>query len=129
MERDDLVVYAKDYASEKGIKIFLIGSPEELAMLLQKVTVNEVEEKFTRPIDVNEVAEYVANYTSTHNSTEMKSILAVDDSSVFLREINSWFSEKYKVALVNSGLNAIKYLGSHRPDLILLDFGRAGNRA
>ena len=122
MERDDLVVYAKDYASEKGIKIFLIGSPEELAMLLQKVTVNEVEEKFTRPIDVNEVAEYVANYISTHNSTEMKSILAVDDSSVFLREINSWFSEKYKVALVNSGLNAIKYLGSHRPDLILLDY-------
>lgn len=122
IERDDLVIYAKDFASEKGVKIFLIGSPEELANLMQKVTVKDVEEKFTRPIDVNEVADDIATYVSTHNSHEKKSILAVDDSGVFLREINSWFSEDYKVALVNSGINAIKYLGSHRPDLILLDY-------
>lgn len=122
VQRDDLIIYAKDFAAENGIKIFLIGSPEELATLLQKITAKDVVERFTRPIDVNEVAETISNYVSTHNSVDKKSILAVDDSGVFLREINSWFSDNYKVALVNSGLNAIKYLGSHRPDLILLDY-------
>ena len=92
------------------------------SLIITQVNGQDVEEKFTRPIDVNEVADDIATYVSTHNSHEKKSILAVDDSGVFLREINSWFSEDYKVALVNSGINAIKYLGSHRPDLILLDY-------
>lgn len=122
MERSDLIIYAKDYADEKGIKIFMIGGPEELATLAMSVTSKNVEEKFTRPIDVVEVADKIAEYVSTHNNVEQKSILAVDDSGVFLREINSWFSDKYKVTLVNSGLNAIRYLGNHRPDLILLDY-------
>ena len=122
IERNDLIIYAKDYAAEKGIKIFIIGGPDELASLMQTLDVKDVEEKFTRPIDVVAVADKITNFVTTHNSLDRKSILAVDDSGVFLREINSWFAEKYKVTLVNSGLNAIKYLGSHRPDLILLDY-------
>lgn len=122
IERNDLVIYVKDYAAEKGVKIFLIGGPEELASLMQTLDTKDIEEKFTRPIDTVAVADTIANFVVTHSTVEKKSILAVDDSGVFLREINSWFSEKYKVMLVNSGLNAIRYLGSHRPDLILLDY-------
>lgn len=122
MERDDLAIFARDMASEKYIKIFLVGIPDELAGLSQTIPTSAIEEKFTRPIDVNEVVKHVVEYVETHSSAEKKSILAVDDSGVYLREINTWFSEKYHVTLVNSGLNAIKYLGTHRPDLILLDY-------
>lgn len=122
MERDDLIVYARDFAGERYIKVFMIGVPDELARLSQIVPVSMVEEKFTRPIDTSEVVRKIYDYVEKNILVEKKSILAVDDSGVYLREINSWFSEKYKVALVNSGLNALKYLGSHRPDLILLDY-------
>jgi len=122
MERDDLMVYARDLASEKYIKVFMIGIPDELAALSMTIPSASIEEKFTRPIDASEVVKKINDYVDKHVTLDKKSILAVDDSGVYLREINSWFSEKYNVALVNSGLNALKYLGSHRPDLILLDY-------
>ena len=122
MERDDIIIYARDFATEKYIKVFTIGIPDELAVLSQSIPASSIQEKFTRPIDTNEVVRKILEYVENNVLVEKKSILAVDDSGVYLREINSWFSEKYKVSLVNSGLNAIKYLGSHRPDLILLDY-------
>lgn len=122
IERDDLIVFVKDYASENNIKIFMIGVPDELAYLSQVIPVSDIQEKFTRPIDATSVVKRIDDYVDMLAKTQIKSILAVDDSGVYLREINSWFSEKYQVTLVNSGLNAIKYLGNHRPDLILLDY-------
>jgi len=122
MARDDLIVFVKDYASENSVKIFMIGVPDELAGLSQIIPTSEIKEKFTRPIDAGEVVKKIDEYVIQKAQKSVKSILAVDDSGVYLREINSWFSEKYQVMLVNSGLNAIKYLGSHRPDLILLDY-------
>lgn len=120
--RNDLLVYVKDFASEKGVNIFLIGNPEELATLIGTIGARDIADKFTRPIDVNVVVDKVTKHLSSVTSTEKKTILAVDDSGAFLQEINAWFSERYKVTLVNSGINAIKYLGTHRPDLILLDY-------
>lgn len=122
IERNDFIVFAKDYASENSIKVFMIGIPDELANISQIIPVSDVAEKFTRPIDMGAVARTISEYVAKHSIVEKKSILAVDDSGVYLREINAWFGEKYHVTLVNSGLNAIKYLGSHRPDLILLDY-------
>ena len=122
MERDDLIIYVRDFLSEQYIKAFMIGVPDELAALTQVIPISFIEEKFTRPIDTAEVVKKILDYVEKNVFVEKKSILAVDDSGVYLREINSWFSEKYKVTLVNSGLNALKYLGNHRPDLILLDY-------
>lgn len=122
MERNDLIIYVRDFANEHYLKCFIIGVPDELAIISQNIPVSAIEEKFTRPIDTAQVVKKINDYVDKYVFVEKKSILAVDDSGVYLREINSWFSEKYKVALVNSGLNALKYLGSHHPDLILLDY-------
>lgn len=122
IERNDLIVFVKDYASEYGVKVFMIGVPDELATLSQIIPASDIQEKFTRPIDAGEVVKTIDEYVDKRSHIETKSILAVDDSGVYLREINTWFSDKYNVTLVNSGLNAIKYLGNHRPDLILLDY-------
>lgn len=120
--RDDLIIYARDIATEGNVSVFLIGVPDEIASLSQLIPLQIIAGKFTRPIDINEVVKKVVDCANKHTAKESKSILAVDDSGVYLREINTWFSDKYKVTLVNSGLNAIKYLGSHKPDLILLDY-------
>lgn len=124
IERNDLIVYVNDFANEKGIKVFMIGTPDELAALSTGIHSSLIEQKYTRPVDSNEIVKNIYDYVTevAQRKLTRKSILAVDDSVVYLKQINAWFSEKYQVALVNSGLNAIKYLGSHRPDLILLDY-------
>lgn len=120
--REDILVYVKDLATEQGIKIFLIGTPNELSDVAMILPPDITEERFTRPIDLSEVVKVLVETMSKVAVVKERTILAVDDSGVFLRQINSWFEDKYKVALANSAVNALKYLGSHKPDIILLDY-------
>ena len=50
-----------------------------------------------------------------------KCILIVDDDPQYLTMIREWLKGTYKVAMANSGLQAIKWLGKNKADLILLD--------
>ena len=49
-------------------------------------------------------------------------ILVVDDDPNYLTLVREWLKGSYKVAMANSGLQAIKWLGKHKADLILLDY-------
>ncbi len=51
-----------------------------------------------------------------------KKILLVDDDPTFLRILRNWLTDQYDPIPVNSGAQAIQYLATHRPDLILLDY-------
>ncbi|MBR4725867.1 MAG: response regulator [Lachnospiraceae bacterium] len=51
----------------------------------------------------------------------MKTILAVDDSPANLTIVREVLKEKYKVNVVTSGEQALKFLEKKDPDLILLD--------
>lgn len=51
-----------------------------------------------------------------------KKILVVDDSRVMLMAMKELLEEDYEVALVESGLSAIRSMTLNRPDLILLDY-------
>ena len=48
-------------------------------------------------------------------------ILAVDDNSISLATIEQALKDKYEVTPLNSGVRALQYLKTNRPDLILLD--------
>lgn len=52
-------------------------------------------------------------------------ILAVDDSSINLATIEQELKNKYEVITVNSGVRALRYLKTEKPDLILLDIQMA----
>ena len=56
---------------------------------------------------------------SSYNSL---SILVVDDDPSFLSLVREWLRSTYRVSMANSGLQAIKWLGSNKVDLILLDY-------
>ena len=56
-----------------------------------------------------------------HDHLVQHSLLLVDDDPLYQKMVRGWLSETYKVAAVKSGAQALKYLGSHTPDLILLD--------
>jgi len=51
----------------------------------------------------------------------MKSILVVDDSTTNLKFVESMFKDVYKLTLVKSGEQALKYLRKNQVDLVLLD--------
>lgn len=51
-----------------------------------------------------------------------KHILVVDDDAGQLALIKENLSEFYKVTLVKSGSDCLKYLENHKPDLIFLDY-------
>ena len=54
--------------------------------------------------------------------TNKKSVLVVDDSSSMLSAIKGLLKDKYKVTIVTSGSQAIRFLEKKRPDIILLDY-------
>lgn len=45
----------------------------------------------------------------------------MDDDASYLGLVREWLKGTYKVAMANSGLQAIKWLGKNKADLILLD--------
>lgn len=51
-----------------------------------------------------------------------KHILLVDDDVTFLKMLQGWLNEKYKITAVKSGMQAIAYMKNHKPDLVLLDY-------
>ena len=48
-------------------------------------------------------------------------IMIVDDDPNYMGLVREWLKGTYKVAMANSGLQAIKWLGKNKADLILLD--------
>lgn len=56
----------------------------------------------------------------------MKHILVVDDVSTNLKCVDLILRDQYKVTMMKSGEEAVSYLDSHTPDLILLDIFMQG---
>ena len=50
-----------------------------------------------------------------------KRLLIVDDDPQYLSMVREWLKEDYNVTMANSGLQAIRWLGRNKVDLILLD--------
>ena len=58
----------------------------------------------------------------TNDENPKKELLIVDDDESYLKLIKKWMSEAYKATAVKSGIQALKFLEGHRPDLVLLDY-------
>ncbi len=56
----------------------------------------------------------------------MKNILAVDDNPANLTLVRETLRDYYKVNVVTSGEQALRYVGMKKPDLILLDICMPG---
>ena len=77
---------------------------------------------FVRPVDNEMFVKTVTEYLKKIEAGEFrKSILIVDDDPGYLGLVREWLRGTYKVYMANSGLQAIKWLGKHKVDLILLD--------
>lgn len=112
-----------DKLTENGVQIVPIGEDLDVKHMIDTVPGDLLYKTYTRPID-NE--KFVEDITGLHERIEAgefrKTILIVDDDTNYLALIREWLKDKYKVAMANSGLQAIKWLGKNKADLILLDY-------
>lgn len=61
-------------------------------------------------------------YQKNHKQETRRTILAIDDDMVYLKQLHSLLSDKYNVIMINAAKLALEYLTNHVPDLILLDY-------
>ena len=119
----EVLVYLKDICLEDEKKLFLIGNDSEFKTVFETIPENVVSGTFDRPLNVKLLVEHLDMVVAKAAADSgKKHILVVDDDALMLRTIKTWLSEKYQVAMVNSGMNAITYLAKNKPDLILLDY-------
>ncbi|MBO6108311.1 MAG: response regulator [Eubacterium sp.] len=77
--------------------------------------------------ELKKLGEPVVNITTFgEENPELKHILLVDDDVDFVALISRWLKKEYKVSAIHSGEQALIYLQSERPDLVLLDYAMPG---
>ncbi len=119
---EDVIHYLVDVMIERGIEIILIGEQKDIRILKEHIPPELVHSVFSRPVDNTSYVNTVVSYFEKKSTGELKkSILVVDDDPNYLGLVREWLKDSYRVFMANSGMQAIKWLGKNRADLILLD--------
>ena len=124
-KQNELLVYMRDLTIESNgrIQTFLIGNDDELEMSKKVISFDSVTGVFKRPLNVKELVDRISQAADEADAESIKKhILVVDDDSTMLRTLKLWLSDKYRVFMANSGMNAISLLAKNKVDLILLDY-------
>lgn len=107
---------------EDGVQMIPIGDKNAIRFIKDRVSGDLVYAVYERPIDNATFVDNVSEMFRKLESGEFrKTILIVDDDPSYLGLVREWLKGTYKVAMANSGLQAIKWLGKNKADLILLD--------
>ncbi len=110
-----------DRMAETGTKMMIVGNDDQFNLV--DYFGDKICRTFNRPLDntefVNAVKEIMDQITPVSSK---RSILVIDDDPNYLGLVREWLKDSYKVAMVSSGLQGIKWLGKNKADLILLDY-------
>lgn len=117
------LIYLKDLCLESNRTIMVIGNPVEYDEALKYLPESNIERFFSRPLKMDDFIEACKNFfTNEMMEARKRCILIVDDDVAYMRTIRSWLMDDYRVAMVNSGIQAITWLAKNTADLILLDY-------
>ena len=115
--------FLKDKLSDEEKLMVIIGGRNENEFVRKHIPKGLIYEEFLRPID-NE--KYVKDVTKLFKNVEegsfKKTILVVDDDAAYLNLVRGWLKDTYKVAMANSGLQAITWLARNKADSIPVMF-------
>lgn len=118
-----VLTYCKDTIGGRGAFFYLIGNPEDLKEVQRVIPESLIKRSFERPVNNADLAKELNHIVTVDEVGEIqRSILIVDDDPTMVRMIKNLLSEKYKVYMANSGMNAITLLVKNKVDLILLDY-------
>ncbi len=119
----DTIVYLKDMSIEEDIMVILIGSQDEFREATKILPQENLAASFLRPLDMREFVDKLKELTDKQEiENRKKRVLIVDDDVTFLKMAYSWLKDKYRVSIVNSGVQAITWLAKNKADVVLLDY-------
>ncbi len=119
---EDVLHFLTEKMEEKDLQLIPIGEKADVEYICEHVPKELIYTCYERPVDNEAFAKAIAEYMEKSAAGEFKKrILIVDDDPQYLKLVREWLKDEYKVAMANSGLQAIKWLGKNQVDLILLD--------
>ena len=119
----NVLVYLKDVCAEEEKMLCIIGYNNEIELIEEFIPKKFITQAFTRPFDMKTLTLSLKTLIAANEQYKKKKhILLVDDDVAFLRTLRDWFSGRYRITAVKSGMQAITYIAGHTPDLILLDY-------
>ncbi len=119
---DDAIHFLIDKLSEEEKMILPIGEKNDIQFICDHFPGDVIYKTFIRPLNNDEFVSCVQGYYKKREAGDFKkTIMIVDDDPNYLSLVREWLKKDYKVAMANSGLQAIKWLGKNKVDLILLD--------
>ena len=119
---EDVLHFLNDKMGETGMQMIIIGEKPDVQYVVDNTPNDLIYKTFARPLNNEEYIETVNELFAMIDAGEFKkSILIVDDDPNYLGLVREWLKGKFKVSMANSGLQAIKWLGKNKADLILLD--------
>ncbi|MCR5773687.1 MAG: response regulator [Lachnospiraceae bacterium] len=119
---ENVLHFLSDKMSEDGCRLIPVGEERDLQYVQSHFPRDMIYKSFPRPIDNEAYIKTVKELTDKAAAGELrKTILIVDDDPNYMGLVREWLKGTYKVAMANSGLQAIKWLGKNKADLILLD--------
>ncbi len=111
-----------DKMTDEEKPMIVIGEKNDIKYMEDQVPRDLLCASFPRPLDNATFIKTVSEHMQKVEAGALrKTILIVDDDANYLSLVREWLKETYKVAMANSGLQAIKWLGKNKADLILLD--------
>ena len=117
------MIYLKDFCTEKDAKIIVVAGKSNYNVVARNVGGGHILDCFERPIDMDKMLTEVSAYlVKAAQMSQKKSILIVDDDVSYMSMIMDWLKDTYRVSLVNSGVEAITWMATNKPDLVLLDY-------
>lgn len=121
-DRTKLLIYLRDLCIEEKT-VILIGERLELNQAMEIIPEELLSAAIVRPFDIQSlIAKLDELVREKEEGAYKKSILVVDDDTVFLKMIHAWLKDKYHVSIVSSGMQAFSWLAKNHADLILLDY-------
>ena len=117
------LVYIKDRCAELDEQVIVIGSKMEFDTVNGFIPDSHIFKFYERPLDMETLLTDIEKYLESEAQyARRKSILIVDDDVSYMSMLMDWLKDKYRVATVNSGMQAIKWLAKNHADLVLLDY-------
>ncbi|MBR3306934.1 MAG: response regulator [Lachnospiraceae bacterium] len=115
--------YLRDRITEEGASLMAVLKSEDEDSFFSMIPREKLSAVFPRPFNVKVLGEKLAEISEKREkAAQKKRILVVDDDGTMLRTIKTWLQNKYQVFMVNSGMEAIRFLVNNEVDLILLDY-------
>lgn len=123
MPNDSILHYLVDKMTDSDAYMITVGEKPDVDYIASKVPSSMIYESFYRPIDNENFANSVKELLRKSEAGDFKKrILIIDDDPNYLNVVRGWLKDTYKLSMVSSGLQGIKWLGKNKVDLILLDY-------